>query len=199
MTKSQAKAAALRWLDEATSGGRLLEDETTADLADRMNHLLAGAVAAVCGQFPRSAVYTASLAGAANADSWVPLTMPANFARLQRVLYTGQGAALEPFSEYRQLDEKSYAVPGTLQGRLDFYYQRHPSLPDAAAPEDTPLDVDEAAVPLVPLRLAADLLTGVDETAALAGYLNQRFTQLAAGIYRSPAPAAQSVECVYGY
>lgn len=295
MTKEEAKQTALRWLDEATAGGQMLEEESTADLLERMDHLLAGAVAAVCGRFPHHTMYsvpccpprnllgmtsgsqrlwsparyqvstppfytytlevqgrvtltlqakgktvltkTADTPGAYTrlcgvlpqpADTlcvqgqglfivnavglypdiypaddipdWQPywsVAMPEDFSALEEVLYSGDGLRFSKFSDYRRLGNKHFGVPRQLTGQLDFYYIRNPQLPAPAAKGDTVLDVQPAAACLVPLRLAADLTVGVDETAALSSYLNARYNDLASTLYRRPDPERGTVECIY--
>lgn len=295
MTKNEAKQAALRWIDEATSGGRTLEEESTADWLDRMDHLLDGAVSAVCGRFPHHAVYstvcspprnlappsawnlrvwppdafqlegigfssytlevqgqvTLQLSAAGKvlvkrtveapdgfvrvsgvlekpADSlrltgehpflvrgvglypdrypqdkvpawqpYWPVQMPQDFATLEQVQYSGDGVRFERYSDYRRVGDKCYAVPRQLEGQLDFYYIRTPVLPSASADGATVLDVTPDAACLVPLRLAADLLVGVDETAVLSSYLNARYNEMAAALYHRPDPGRDVVECVY--
>ena len=66
-----------------------------------------------------------------------------------------------------------------------------------AAEADAELDVEPEAVVLVPLRLAADILVGVDETAVLSGYLLARYNEMAAALYRRAEPDRAVVECVY--
>lgn len=295
MTKEEARQAALRWLDEATAGGRPLAEESTADWLERMDHLLDSAVAAVCSRFPHHAVYRAvcspprnlAPAGQRSARVWPPesytltaepfssytlevqgeaavrllagkqvlrehsvgspeafarvdgvlpqaadrlqitgecpflvrgvglypdrypekavppwgpywiVQLPPDFAALEQVLYSGDGAAFARFSDYRRVGDGAYAVPRELCGQLDFYYIRTPRLLGAKAAADTELDVRPAAACLVPLRLAADLVSGVDESAALSEYLCARYNELAASLYRSPQPERGAVECVY--
>lgn len=203
MTKKEARAAALRWLDEATAGGRSLEAQLTADLQDRMDHLLGAAVAAVCGRFPRCEVYTVTDAyparSAAPDAAYVRITLPPEAETLTGVRYVGADGAFMPFSDYRRAAKGVYIIPARLNGTLEFSCIRRPQLPAADAPEDTELDVEPAAAHLVPLRLAADVLTGVDETAVLAGYLSARYNELAAAVYRRPEPEPGAVECVYGW
>ena len=203
MTKKEAKAAALRWLDEAAAGGRALEVRSAADLEDRMDHLLGAAVAAVCARFPRRAVYTVTDAwperSPAKDAAYVRITLPGEMTALTGVRYCAPDGRLMPFSDYRRVSQGVYIIPARLNGALVFSCIRRPVLPEAAAPEDEPLDVDETAAVLVPLRLAADMLTGVDETAVLSGYLAARYSELAAAVYRTPEPDPAAVECVYDW
>ena len=196
MTKEQAKAAALRWLDEATSGGLALDSQTTADLEDRMDHLLDGAVAAVCGRFPHHTVFTQPPQPEAG-TVYVRVTLPEDMQALTEVrLCTADGDS-QPFSDYRRVARGVYAVPADPGGALSFACIRLPQLPGTDASADTVLDVPADAAVLVPLRLAADVLTGVDETAALSSYLAARYNDMAAALSRRPEPDRAIVECVY--
>ena len=293
MTKEEAKQAALHWLDEATVSGRTLEGEMTADLRGRMDHLLDGAVAAVCGRFPHHAVYRAACApprnlfpdGAALRAVYPPqgmtlsvghfrsytlevqgtvqvrvlqggtvqtvrsvdspdcftrifgvqtgdtlqmeavypfrvravglypdvyppdavppwqavyeLTMPSDFSALEKVLYSEDGLRFTRFSEYRRVSDGVYAVPQTLAGQLEFHYIRRPARLGAAADGGSVLDVEADAVDLVPLRLAADLLTGMEETAVLSGYLAGLYDERTAEISRRMEPEQDRIESVY--
>ena len=293
MTKEEAKQAALHWLDEATVSGRTLEGEMTADLRGRMDHLLDGAVAAVCGRFPHHAVYRAAcvpprnlfpdgaalravyppqtlllsvghfcsftlevqgtaqvkvlLNGAAQsvhpvaspgrftricgvqagdtlqiegdapfgvravglypdaypADAVPPwqsvyeLTMPEDFSSLEKVLYSTDGLHFARFSEYRRVSDGVYAVPRTLAGQLEFHYIRRPVRLGAAAEGGSVLDVEPDAVDLVPLRLAADLLTGMEETAVLSRYLSGLYDERTAEIGRRMEPEQDRIESIY--
>ncbi len=202
MTKQEAKEAALRWLDEATSGGRALETGMTADLEERMDHLLDAAVAAVCGRFPQDEVFSVACeeaVGTVRQPEERRITLPQDLVALTEVRYSCDGVSSRRFSDYRRAAAGVYIVPALEKGQLDFSYIRAPKLLGATAPESALLDVRPEAAVLVPLRLAADLLTGVDETAALAGYLAERYNALAASIYRRPEPEPGAVECVYDW
>lgn len=196
MTKEQAKAAALRWLDEATGGGLALNAQTTADLEGRMDHLLDGAVAAVCGRFPHYAEFLQSPQPKAG-TAYVRVTLPVDLQVLTEVrLCTADGRSV-PFSDWQRAGRGVYTVPADPGGVLSFQCIRTPRLPGAAAEPDTVLDVPPDASVLVPLRLAADVLTGVDETAALSAYLCARYNDMAAALSRRPEPDRAAVECVY--
>lgn len=199
MTKQEAKAAALRWLDEATSGGSALDQGSTADLEDRMDHLLDGAVAAVCGRFPHYAVFCAECTAQQDPaqPSWVRVRLPEDFSALHEVRFAAADGSSVPFSEYRRVGKGEYTVPAVLNGTLEFTYIRMPAVLGAAAEGDAELDVEPEAVVLVPLRLAADILVGVDETAVLSGYLLARYNEMAAALYRRTEPDRAVVECVY--
>ena len=45
MTKQDAKAGALRWIDEATVNGHAVAAEELADFRDRMDYLIGGVLA----------------------------------------------------------------------------------------------------------------------------------------------------------
>lgn len=293
MTKNEAKQTALRWLDEATAGGRSLPAQSTTDWLDRMDYLLDAAVAVVCGLFPHRAVYSAAclpvrnlvsakrqsaqifppetytvttppfqsysleiqgtgtltllragrvektqmvdsgagftrVYGVCTADTlqvksnypfcvrgvglypdsypeqavplWqarVPVQLPQDFSVLEKVLYSGDGVRFERFSDYRRAGDRVYTVPRQLSGQLDFYYIRTPKVLGAQAQSETELDVEEAAACLVPLRLATDVLAGVDETAVLATYLSSRYNEMASAISRRRDPEHDRVETVY--
>lgn len=196
MTKEQAKAAALRWLDEATSSGLALGRETTADLEDRMDHLLDGAVAAVCGRFPHYAEFLQQPQPEAE-TAYLRVVLPEDRQTVTQVrLCTPDGCSL-PFSGYQRVGRGIYTVPADAGGVLAFTCIRLPQLPGAGAAAKTELDVPADAAVLVPLRLAADVLTGADETAALAAYLAARYNDMAAALARRPETDCAAVECVY--
>ncbi len=201
MTKQEAKDAALRWLDEATSGGSALDQGSTADLEDRMDHLLDGAVAAVCGRFPHYAVFCVECTAPQRQEPAQPfyarIRLPEDFSALHEVRLAAADGSSVPFSEYRRVGKGEYTVPAVLNGTLEFTYIRLPAVLGAAAEADAELDVEPEAVVLVPLRLAADILVGVDETAVLSGYLLARYNEMAAALYRRAEPDRAAVECVY--
>ena len=58
MTKSDAKALMLRWLDEATSNGQPASADQIADLRDRADYLLDGVLKYLAGQFKLPAVHS---------------------------------------------------------------------------------------------------------------------------------------------
>ena len=196
MTKQEAKATALRWLDEATSGGLALDAVTIADLEDRMDYLLDGAVAAVCGRFPHYEVYCRQPSAEAG---YVQVKLPENLQALVEVRLRGTDGRSLPFSDYQRIGRGEYVVPAAPGGPLYFTYIRLPLLPGPGADGGIELDVETEAASLVPLRLAADALVGVDETAALASFLLARYNDMAAALYRRPEPDRAVVECVYDY
>ena len=57
MTKGEAKAAALRWLDEATVGGRAADSDELADYQNRMDTLIDGALRQLAVRFPLENVW----------------------------------------------------------------------------------------------------------------------------------------------
>jgi hypothetical protein len=111
-------------------------------------------------------------------------------------LCTPDGCSL-PFSGYQRVSRGVYTVPADAGGVLAFTCIRLPQLPGAGAAAKTELDVPADAAVLVPLRLAADVLTGVDETAALSAYLSARYNDMAAALSRRPQPDRAAVECIY--
>lgn len=58
MTKDEAKAIALRWIDEATVNGRATGREEVADFRDRMDYLIEGVLHALAAVFPLNGVAT---------------------------------------------------------------------------------------------------------------------------------------------
>ncbi len=195
MTKNEAKNAALRWLDEASEGGCALEQETTADWMERMDHLLDGAVAAVCGRFPHRAVHMVSGEPQTSA-AWRQVQLPENCDTVEQIWQLSTDGRPRSFSDYRRIERRCYAVPADA-GALAFHYIRRPRAVGPTVPETTVLDVLPEAESLVPLRLAADLLVGADETAALSAWLEQRYAAQAAVLFRRPAPDRATVECIY--
>ena len=196
MTKQEAKAAALRWLDEATSGGLALDVQTTADLEDRMDYLLDGAVAAVGGRFPHYEVYCRQ---PSEESGYVQVKLPEDLQALVEVRLCGADGRSLPFSDYQRVGRGEYVVPAAPGGSLYFTYIRLPLLPGPGADDGTELDVEPEAAALIPLRLAADVLVGVDETAALSAFLSARYSDMAAALYRRSEPDRAVVECVYDY
>ena len=196
MTKEQAKAAALRWLDEATGGGLALDEQTTADLRERMDHLLDGAVAAVCGRFPQYMSFSKQPQPEMGA-AYAAVTLPQEMLTLTEIrLQLPDGQSL-PFSDYSRAGRGVYSVPAAPGGVLVFNGIRAPRLPGVQAAETEELDVAPEAAVLVPLRLAADVTAGVDETAAVSAFLSARYSELAAVLTRRPEPERAAVVCIY--
>lgn len=109
---------------------------------------------------------------------WVSYEMPADFAMLDRILFSGDGCSWVDFSNYRKDSENAFSLPMQTRGQFEFQYlHRHSTiLPTAAKTKE--LDIDPKAVSIVPLRLAVDATTGVEEMQVLNQYLTARFTEM---------------------
>ena len=161
-----------------------------------MDHLLDGAVAAVCGRFPQYMSFSKQPQPEMGA-AYVAVTLPQEMLTLTEIrLQMLDGQSL-PFSDYSRAGRGVYSVPAAPGGVLVFNGIRTPRLPGVQAAETEELDVAPDAAVLVPLRLAADVLAGVDETAALATYLTARYNDMAVTLARRPESNRAAVECVY--
>lgn len=86
MTKGEAKAAALRWIDEATVNGRDPGIGELADYRDRMDHLLDGVLNALAVSFP--------LSGVQSIVHYPPENLLGNTAQVQQIT-SPQGVVLQ--------------------------------------------------------------------------------------------------------
>lgn len=161
MTKQDAKAGALRWIDEATVNGHAVAAEELADFRDRMDYLIGGVLAELGVLFP--------LVGTVQSDGGV-MQLPADCRRVLRVVRSENGAAVDA-----AVRDGMMVLP---QVPVTVIYERRPEIPAPDVPDTTVLDCAPGAEPLVPLKLAADLLIGTIDRVATAGYLTSRYNEM---------------------
>ncbi len=170
MTKGEAKAAALRWLDEATVGGREADSDELADYKNRMDTLLDSAVQQLATQFPLCAVW--------ESEGSSEITLPEDFYELETVLSQTQQGIWCEFSGMQRVGQKTFLLEQGA-GLLRFYYHR---LPQHIAPDDedsTVLDLAPGTEDLLALRLAADVTAGTEEKSGVSTMLDARFQNAA--------------------
>ncbi len=128
---------------------------------------------------------------------WIPCKMPEDFSSLDRILFSGDGVNWENFSNYRFEDEKTFLVPYNRVGQFKFQYlHRHkPILPGANKGDE--IDVDPKALPCVPLRLAIEVTSGVEEMEAVNQYLNARFVELTGALNEPTVGDYARIETVF--
>lgn len=171
MTKGEAKAAALRWLDEATVGGREADSDELADYKNRMDTLLDGAVRGLAAQFPLEAVWETEAAA--------EITLPQDFYELGTVLRRTPDGGWKECDEARRVGEKTFLLPENPAGTLRFYYNRLPQSVATDAEESAMLDLAAGAEDLLALRLAADVTAGMEEKSGVSAMLDGRFQSAA--------------------
>lgn len=170
MTKGEAKAAALRWLDEATVGGREADGDELADYKNRMDTLLNGALRQLAAQFPPQAVW--------ETDAAPQITLPEDFAAAEAVFCRAADGSWRECADARRVGQRTL-LTAENGGTLRIYYER---LPQSVAPDDeddTALDVAPGAEDLLALRLAADVTAGMEDKSAVHARLALRFREAA--------------------
>ena len=128
--------------------------------------------------------------------AWIPYDLPKQINGLVKILFSGDGITFRDFSDYRRLDEHKIAVPYHYSGQFDIQYKhRHATL--AGASGATEIEVDPKAVPLIPLRLAIDATSGIDETLALNQFLTGRFAEMVGAMTDEDIEKHQVIETVF--
>ena len=159
MTREEAKECALRWMDEATANGHPVSAEEIADYRDRMDFLMDGIVTELGAVFPLYG--TAEYEISAEDRRMQPL--PTDFRRFRRMTEADSGRDLTV-----SCDGRMVRFPPECAGSFLLHYERKPVSGNV-------LDCAPEAEPLVPLRLAADLLIGTAERAQSGRLLADRF------------------------
>lgn len=190
MTKGEAKAAALRWLDEATVGGRDAGSDELADYRNRMDTLLNGAVHQLAVQFPLETVWETEAAA--------EITLPENFYALETVLCRGSDGNWKECSAARRVGQKTFLLPENAAGVLRFYYERLPQSIAPDAEDDTALDIAPGTEDLLALRLAVDAAAGMEEKPAVYARLNARFQSDALERMTQQDHRQTGIETLYG-
>lgn len=128
--------------------------------------------------------------------AWVPYELPQQMNGLVKILFSGDGVTFRDFSDYRRLDEYHIAIPYHYSGQFDIQYKhRHATLSGASGAAE--VEVEPKAVPLVPLRLAIDATSGIDETLLLNQYLTGRFAEMVGAMTDEDLEKHQNIELVY--
>lgn len=128
--------------------------------------------------------------------AWVPYDLPKQMNGLVKILFSGDGVTFRDFSDYRRLNEYQIAIPYHYTGQFDIQYKhRHTTL--AGTSGATEVEVEPKAVPLVPLRLAIDATSGIDETLALNQFLTGRFAEMVGAMTDEDVEKHQVIEAVF--
>ena len=128
--------------------------------------------------------------------AWIPYQLPEQMNGLVRILFSGDGVTFLDFSDYRRVDDAHIAIPYHYSGQFDIQYKhRHTTL--AGASGATEIEVDPKAVPLIPLRLAIDATSGIDETLALNQFLTGRFAEMVGAMTDEDTEKHQVIETVF--
>lgn len=190
MTKKEIKEAALRWIDEATVGGRKADTDELADYKDRMNVLLNGAIRQVAVYFPLYAVW--------ETEAKEELIFPEDFCELEQVLYKTPDGRWENCSSFKRVGANGVIFPSGEHHPVRFYYVRYPATIAPDAEEDSELDLANGAEDLAALRLASDITAGVEEKSSLSALLDRRFHTAASSRMSLQNRPKTEIETRYG-
>ena len=128
--------------------------------------------------------------------AWIPYQLPEQMNGLVRILFSGDGVTFLDFSDYRRVDDAHIAIPSHYSGQFDIQYKRrHTLLANAAGTAE--IEIDEKAEPLVPLRLALDATSGIDETLQVNQFLTGRFSEMVNALLEEDITKHQPIETVF--
>ena len=194
MTKGEARALFLRWLDEATINGQTASQQQTADLSDKFDYFLTGTLLYLAGYFRLGRQFVPETEETVGGLRRVEL--PADFRELERVVAAGPDF-YRPVEEYWTEGDRYLLVPGDLQGQLRILYWGNPAAVEPEAEEERVLEVLPQAEMLVPLKTAADVTAGSEDTAAVSHYLEGRFSNMMVNLLGSGIPQTGQVGTVF--
>ena len=185
MTKGEAKAQALRWLDEATLNGQPAGVELTADYTDKFNYFLWNVLVYIAAIFKLEKTFAATKENGVKKGGFYAYEMPKDFMELERInVYTGTGVT--QIFDFKKSADKIYLIPRSYIERdgvdVEFIYYGMPAEVSGDAPESTALEVMPKAMQLVPLRLAIEATAGSDETNAISAYLEGKFSNMVSNL-----------------
>ena len=181
MTKVEAKAQALRWLDEATLNGQPAGVELTADYTDKFNYFLWNVLVYIAAIFKLEKTFTADKETGVKKGGFYAYEMPKDFMELERInVYSGTGVT--QIFDFKKSADRVYLIPRSYIEKdgidVEFVYYGMPTEVESTAPDATELDVMPKAAQLVPLRLAIEATAGSDETNAISAYLEGKFSNM---------------------
>lgn len=181
MTKGEAKAQALRWLDEATLNGQPAGVELTADYTDKFNYFLWNVLVYIAAIFKLEKTFSANKETGEKKGGFYSYTLPNDFMELERInVYSSSGVS--QIYDYKKSADKTFLIPRSYIEKEDidveFIYYGMPAEVPSNASDVTELEVMPKAVQLVPLRLAIEATAGSDETNAISAYLEGKFSNM---------------------
>lgn len=154
----------------------------------------------IASQYPfqvrNAAFYAFPLQDIPEHIAWLPYELPQQMNGLVKILFSGDGVTFRDFSDYRRLDEHHIAIPYRYNGEFDVQYKKRHTLL-SGAPGNTAIEVEPKAAPLVPLRLAIDATSGIDETLLLNQYLTGRFAEMVGAMTDEDLEKHQNIEMVF--
>nr|DAG23569.1 MAG TPA: hypothetical protein [Caudoviricetes sp.] len=198
-TNSDAKAYTLEICGVLTANIDGARRQITAPEFQRISGSFNGSIK-LESQYPfqvrNAAFYAFPLVEIPEHIAWVPYELPQQMNGMVKILFSGDGVTFRDFSDYRRLDEYHIAIPYHYSGQFDIQYKhRHTTL--AGASGATEIEVEPRAVPLVPLRLAIDATSGIDETLALNQFLTGRFAEMVGAMTDEDTEKHQVIETVF--
>lgn len=128
---------------------------------------------------------------------WVSYDMPEDFREFECCNQTSDCHSYREFPDVRREGHKTFLLPYEASGQFDFHYWRNPADIPADAPDDTELETEARAAQLIPLKLAADVTAGVDDTLTISYYLDNRFNYMIANILTESKGGRRSIETLY--
>jgi len=128
---------------------------------------------------------------------FVPYDMPEDFREFDRCIFSENGRGVREYADIHREGHRTYLLPYDACGQFDFHYWRNPATIPPDAPDDTPLEVEERAAQLVPLKLAVDLTVGVEDMVGISQYLDNKFNYMTANILTEDKGGKQGIEAVY--
>ena len=198
-TNSDAKAYTLEICGVLTATIDGARQQITAPEFQRLSGSFNGSIK-LESQYPfqvrNAAFYAFPLVEIPEHIAWVPYELPKQMNGLVRILFSGDGVTFLDFSDYRRVDGAHIAIPYHYSGQFDIQYKhRHTLLANAAGTAE--IEIDEKAEPLVPLRLALDATSGIDETLQVNNYLTGRFSEMVNALLEEDITKHQPIETVY--
>ena len=198
-TNSDAKAYTLEICGVLTATIDGARQQITAPEFQRLSGSFNGSIK-LESQYPfqvrNAAFYAFPLVEIPEHIAWVPYELPKQMNGLVRILFSGDGVTFLDFSDYRRVDDAHIAIPSHYSGQFDIQYKRrHTLLANAAGTAE--IEIDEKAEPLVPLRLALDATSGIDETLQVNNYLTGRFSEMVNALLEEDITKHQPIETVF--
>ncbi len=194
MTKGEARKLYLRWLDEATVNGQETDYEQRADLEDKFDYFLDGAVFYLAGHFHLPAVYEGEPEGMAG--NYERYRLPEDFREMDRIVRVEEGVYREE-TAYRVEGERDYLVERGGE-RPRFLYWKNPAPLGTSAPEDAVLEIHPRAAVLVPLKAAVDATAGTEDMAGTSSYLEGLFSNMLMNLLVTRDAGRPAIETRYG-
>lgn len=128
---------------------------------------------------------------------WVPCRLPERCNGVERVLFSGDGVTFRDWADWRRVSDDIVAFPRSARGQFDLQYRKRHAPLGVGVGAQTMVEVNEKAQPLVPLRLAVDLTSGIDETLVVNQYLSARFTEMVNALSQEDVTRHQGIMPVY--